>query len=44
MSEKVCNEYAAQCFAKAKPFRLKKSQKKPNFVWLLSIFKKSQVR
>ena len=27
MSEKVCNEYAAQCFAKAKPFRLKKSQK-----------------
>jgi len=31
-----------QCFPRAKPFRLKKIQKKPDFVWLFSSPKKAK--
>jgi len=48
-SEEIFNEYAVQkCFSRAKCFRLKKGQKKPDIVWLLwfsktaKTFKKSQ--
>jgi len=39
-SEKICNGYASDtCFAKAKPFRLKKlKKKKPDFEILTGIF------
>jgi len=38
----LMNMHLRQCFSRAKPFRLKKIQKKPDFVWLFLISKKSQ--
>ena len=38
----LMNMQLRQCFSRAKPFRLKKSQILPDFVWLFLISKKSQ--
>jgi len=38
----VMNMQLRQCFSRAKPFRLKKSQEKPDFVWLFSEIKKAK--
>jgi len=41
-SEEVCNEYAAQTmFCQSQAFMTEKSQKRPYFVWLFFIPKKS---
>jgi len=37
----IMNVQLRLCFSRAKPFRVKKSQKRPDFVWLFLISKKS---